>query len=88
VPKKFIEYLSARSMLKVRRKFVQTAVPWKLVGEAERAGHNLRFDPREVGTRALEIRLAWDPGQRGAETVPVNAEVKANPAESCRLHRR
>ena len=58
-------------------------VPWKLVGKTECIGRDLPFDPREMGTRALEIRLVRNPGQCGAETVSVNVEVKANPAESC-----
>jgi hypothetical protein len=60
--KKVIEYFSTRSMLEDWRKFLQATVPWKLVGKTERAGRNLCFDPREMGTRALEIRLVRNPG--------------------------
>jgi len=48
VAKKGIEYFSTRSMLEGWRKFLEAAVPWKLVGKTERAGGNLRFDPRDI----------------------------------------
>jgi len=52
VTKKVVEYLAARSRLEGPWEFMQAAVPGKFVGEAERAGLDLRLDASEVYARA------------------------------------
>ena len=48
--------------------FLQASVPRKLVGEAERASLDLRFDASQVGTCRLEVGLVGTPGECRAET--------------------
>jgi hypothetical protein len=61
---------------------MQTAIVGKLVGEAERAGFDLRFDPRKIRARTSEVCLVRDPAKRGAEALPVNGEVEPDPSPS------